>query len=68
MSDALADINQLIAAQRGNLTDSYMVGLYNGLLIARSCLDGGNPEFVEGSSLVGRGDFLGSADFGDTHE
>lgn len=49
LAKALEDITDLINIQSKEATvpapEDYMVGLANGLLIGRSCIDGNSPEF-----------------------
>lgn len=37
--EGINNLNEVIKAQKNNLTDSYMIGLYNGLVTAKAILD-----------------------------
>ena len=47
MKDAEQSLRECVAIQKYSLTDSYMIGLYNGMLLALTFITGEKYEPVE---------------------
>jgi hypothetical protein len=50
ISQIIGQLKDLQAAQKDNLTDSYMFGLYNGLELALATIEGRDPIYEEAGS------------------
>ncbi len=41
------ELDDIIKVQKDNITDQYMRGLYNGLVLAKSCMTGLEPKYLD---------------------
>lgn len=46
LAEKAANIEKLIEVQKNCIQSAYQAGLYNGLVLCRSVLSGGEPEYI----------------------